>query len=376
MDFSLTEDQQSIKELARQIFSDKVTPQLLREIEATEDCFDRQLWASLAEAGLLGVALPEQYGGSGFGLFELNLILEQQGTVTALVPLLPALVMAAAPIAEFGSEAQKTALLPPLISGGQLLTGAYAEAGSAATSLPSTNAQPEADGWRINGQKSCVWAAHIADHALVTARTGEESYGVFIVDLQSAGVALEHQRGTTREVECTLTLKNVHVGAGQVLGTGEDGADIYAWIRDRVAIGLAALQLGVSREALRRTAEYVSEREQFGRTIGSFQAISQRAGDCYSDVQAMESTLWEASWRESAAIPFAQEAAVAKWWACCAGQRIAYTGQHLHGGIGADIDYPIHRYFLWSKRLELFQGGAAAQLAAIGDLIADSGLPQ
>ena len=369
MDFSYSEDQESVRDLARQIFSDRVTIERLKQVEASADCFDRELWGELAAAGLLGVAIPQAYGGSGFGLTELNLVLEQQGARTALVPVFASLALAAAPLAAFGSEAQQRQLLPGLASGELIMTGAYAEAGASADGTPGTVASRQADGWLLNGTKVAVRAAHLARYALVSARSDAGDVGLFIVDLQADGVTVTSQRTTTREFEATLILQDAAVAADQQLGELAQGQTMLDWIQSVSAVALAALQLGVSREALTITAAYVTEREQFGRPIGSFQAIAQRAADCYIDLQAMDSTFIEATWRLSEGLPCAEQAAIAKWWACRGGQRIAYACQHMHGGMGADIDYPVHRYFLWSKRLELDAGGGASQLARLGQLL-------
>ncbi len=146
-----------------------------------------------------------------------------------------------------------------------------------------------------------------------------------------------------------------------------------SWLEERAQVGLAALQLGIAEEALRRTAAYTSQRKQFGKPIGSFQGVSLRAADAYIDVEALRSTLWQAIWRLEEGLPATAQVAAAKWWACRGGQRVVHSAQHLHGGIGADLDYPIHRYFLWARQVELTLGGAAPQLARIGAQLATAG---
>ena len=153
------------------------------------------------------------------------------------------------------------------------------------------------------------------------------------------------------------------------------GGAIVHWLEERALTALAALQLGVAEEALRRTAEYTTERKQFGRPIGSFQSVSLRVADAYIDVEAMRSTLWRAIWKVSTEGSAALEVSAAKWWACRGGHRVVHSAQHLHGGIGADIDYPIHRYLLWSRQIELTLGGASQQLSKIGSLLAEEGTP-
>ena len=144
------------------------------------------------------------------------------------------------------------------------------------------------------------------------------------------------------------------------------------WTVERARVALAATQLGVAQEALRRTAEYTSQRKQFGRPIGSFQGVALRAADAYIDVDCMRSTLWQALWRLDEGQTAAIEVGVAKWWASRGGQRVVHTAQYLHGGIGADIDYPIHRFFLWAKQLDLCLGGVSAQLSKLGALVAQA----
>ena len=141
---------------------------------------------------------------------------------------------------------------------------------------------------------------------------------------------------------------------------------VLGWILARATTGLSALQLGVADRALRITADYTTERKQFDRPIGSFQAVHQRAADAYIDVEAMRLTLWQAAFRLAREEPADAEVAVAKFWASEGGHRVAYAAEHLHGGIGADIDYPIHRYYLWARQIQLTLGSGAHQLEALG----------
>jgi alkylation response protein AidB-like acyl-CoA dehydrogenase len=156
------------------------------------------------------------------------------------------------------------------------------------------------------------------------------------------------------------------VGADALLGSLERGAEILDWITQRALLGLAAIQVGVADAAMRHTAEYVIQRKQFGRPIGSFQSAQHRIADAYVDVECMRSVVEEAAWRLASGLPAAFQIGAAKWWACVAGDRVTHTAQHLHGGMGADTDYPIHRYFLWSQQLLITLGGPSQQLADLG----------
>ena len=201
------------------------------------------------------------------------------------------------------------------------------------------------------------------------ARTAETSVGVFVLDPGAAGVAIERQKTTNREPQGRLTLDGATVSADAVLGDAARGAHVVAWIVDRALVGLCALQLGVAEEALRRTAEYTSQRKQFDRAIATFQGVALRAADAYIDVECMRSTLLQAAWRISTGRPARPEIAAARWWACRGGGRVVHTAQHLHGGIGSDVDYPIHRFFLWSKQIELALGGASHHLERLGAML-------
>jgi alkylation response protein AidB-like acyl-CoA dehydrogenase len=370
MDFSFNEDQDAIRELAGQIFSDHADHERLREVEASADGIDRELWDALAKANLLGIALSEAHGGSEMGVTEVSTLLEEQGRVLAQVPLLATLVMGAMPIAEFGTDAQRDRLLPGVSTGETILTAALSEYGSADASRPRLEARRDGDGWLLSGEKVCVPVGHLAERILVSARTGDDSIGVFLLDPSSDGVAIERLVMTNHEAQVHLTLSNARVSDADVLGDPHGGREIVRFIEERALVGLSAIQVGVAEEALRRTAEYTGVRKQFEKQIGSFQGVSLRAADAYIDIEAMRSTLWQAVWRIDAGLPAATEAAVAKWWACRGGQRVVHTAMHLHGGIGADIDYPIHRFLLWSKQLDLTLGGASPQLARIGALVA------
>jgi alkylation response protein AidB-like acyl-CoA dehydrogenase len=370
MDFAFTPEQEALRDLARTICQDHATHERLKTIERDPDWFDRELWSALAKANLLGVSLPEDAGGSGLGLTELCLLLEQVGSAVAPVPAWPALVLGSLPIAAFGSDAQRERWLPPVGAGKEILTAALVELPAEDPSAPSTRAVRDGTGWRLDGMKDCVPAAHLAAAMLVPARTGDGQVGVFLVEPSAAGVTLQRQVATSREPQARLVLDGARVARDAVLGDPANGREIVEWLVDRALLGLCALELGVVDRALRITAQYTSERRQFDRPIASFQAVQQRAADAWIDVEAIRLTTWQCAWRLDAGLPASEEIRVAKFWASDAGHRIVYTAQHLHGGIGVDVDYPIHRYYLWSKTIELTLGSAPRQLAALGETVA------
>jgi alkylation response protein AidB-like acyl-CoA dehydrogenase len=367
MDFRFSEEQTAIRELARGIFEKEVTPERLKAAAATPDGVDAALWGTLAEANLLGVAVPEAQGGMGQGLSELLVLLEEAGRAVAPVPAVASLVLGALPIARFGSAAQRERWLRPLAAGDTLLTGALDDAGSDDPMRPATRARRDGAGFVLDGAKRLVPAAGRAARIVIPAAT-ETGAALFLVDPAAAGVRLETHRVSTGEPLFDVTLAGVRAGADDAFG---DAAAVR-WLHDAAQIALCAQQVGVSERALEITTKYVRERIQFGVPIGSFQSVQHRAADCWIDLQAMRWTCWRAAVRLAEGLDVARETAVAKFWAADGGSRIANAAQHLHGGMGVDVDYPIHRYFLASKQLELALGGATPQLARLGRLLASS----
>jgi 3-oxocholest-4-en-26-oyl-CoA dehydrogenase beta subunit len=373
MNFSFSEEQDAIRELAQQILGDACGHDRLSEIERDEagDGIDHALWKALAEANLLGVAVAEADGGSGYGLAGLGVLLEEAGRTLAPIPLVPTLVYSAPALGEFGSAAQRQRWLPGVVAGDILLSAAFEESGRQDPARPQTKARAQGEGWVLDGEKICVPCAAQAARILVPASLGEGLVGVFLVDPNAPGVGLEAGIANHHERQFQLTLTGVEVQADDLLGSPETGAEIVIWAVNRAQAALAALQLGVCEAALARTAEYTADRKQFGRPIGTFQAVTMRLADAFVDLECMKSTLWQAIWRLEEGLPASAEAAAAKWWACRGGSRVAHTAMHLHGGIGADIDYPIHRYLLWAQQIGLTLGGAGEQLSRIGALHAD-----
>ena len=366
MDFSFSEEQQAVQGLAAQIFEGQATAERVREVEAGAERFDRELWVELAKAGLLGIALPESVGGAGLGLVEALLVQEEAGRRVAPTPLWPTVFLGALPIAEFGSDALQQAWLPGVVSGDVILTGAFEEFGANDPLRPGVTADRVDGGWALAGAKPAVPNPNLADRILVSALTGEGTLGVFLVDPAADGVTVVTEEATNRQIHGELTLDGVVVADADVLGDPAGGAEVVEWLLARAKLGLAALAVGVCEQALRDTAEYTSERHQFGRPLSTNQGVALRAADAYIDTEAMRATLWSAAWRLTAGLPAEQEVAIAKWWATEGGHRVVHSTQHLHGGIGADIDYPLHRTFLWAKQAGDTFGGASPTLVGLG----------
>lgn len=312
MDWSDNEMQEAIKEVARPILRTAEDP-----------------WKELVQAEILG--LDE--------LADIATLLIEVGRTGARVPVFATLILGA-PVHRAG-----------LAKAGEVLTAGLIEPGNDDPRRASTVFR---DGG-LHGEKTCVPAHHASRIVVVAAD------GVYLADLADA--ELIEQQGTDDDP------------LGHVVFAGTPASklgslELLDWWLPRIEVGLCALLLGLSQTALRLTGQYVSKREQFGKPIGSFQAVQQRAADAWIDLQAMEVTLWQAAWRVQEGMESQRELAIARYWASEGSHNVCAAAQHLHGGFGFDRDYELHRYFLAAKQHEFLLGGAAAQLERLGDLLA------
>lgn len=384
MDFDYGEEQEAVRQLADRILSERSTHERLKEVEQAagpEGPFDRGLWAELATAGLLGIALPEDVGGAGLDFVAACLVVEAVGRTAAHVPVVEVMAYASPAIDRFGTPDQRRAWLPRLASGEAVATAAMAElVGDVVVpgvAAPATTAAPLGEGgWRLEGTKACVPGGLLADLLLVPATVlGADGrpagVGVFLVPADAAGVVRTRQDGTALP-EALVELGGVELGADALLGGGQaDGREVACFVVERATAALCVQEAGVCAAALALTAEYAKTREQFGKPIATFQAVGQRAADAYVDTEAIRLTAWQAAWRLARGLPAAAELAVAKFWAAEGGQRVVHAAAHLHGGVGVDRDYPLHRFFLLTEQIELSLGGARDSLARLGGLLAD-----
>jgi hypothetical protein len=374
MDFSHSEAQTAVVGLARRIFDERLTPTALKAVEAEADRFDRATWQVLAASGLLGTAIPEKHEGAGHGLLEVCALLEEAGAAVAPLPLWETLVLGAMPIARSGSDAQRARFLPRVAAGTTILTAALAEPDGDDPMRISTTATRNGGAWRLRGVKTCVPSAGIAERILVPAKTGDDSLGLFLVDPRAAGVRLERQVTTAGDLQHRVTLDGAHVPETDVLGDPSCGGEILGWLLPRATVALCAMELGVAGRALKMTASYTTNRHQFERPIATFQAVSQRAADAYIDVESIRVTTWEAAWRLEQGLSADEAVSTAKLFAAEAGHRVVFAAQHLHGGMGFDVEYPLYRHYLRSKVLELTLGCGSAHVARLGAALAATAL--
>jgi alkylation response protein AidB-like acyl-CoA dehydrogenase len=339
MDFTFPLEADEAADLVASILRDHTGPERLKAVEANGDRFDRELWTTLTNS----------FDWSELSLIELCRILVEVGRTVAPVPLAvhgPSVFL----LNELGIDAQ-----------GRLITAAVAEERAHLPATPTTTS----DGNTVTGVKTLVRAGMTADAFLVTASTADGPR-VFLVDADAEGVTREAQHTSDGDATALVTF----VDAPAAIVGGDDTAHRYG---ELLTVTAAAEQLGVTEGALRLTADYAKTREQFGRPIGTFQAVGQRLADGFIDVLCQRLALWQAVWRLSEGIDASTEVAVAKLWAADAGHRLAHTTVHVHGGVGIDLDGTAHRYFTAAKRFEFLFGGATEQALNIGRSFASLG---
>jgi len=360
VDFTLDEAEQVVADLAGEILTDKVSPEALSAIESGPEWFAADAWLALSGAGLVGIALGEDVGGGGLDLVAYGQVLRAQGASVAPLPLLPS-GLAAMAIDRFGSPEQRAALLPGVARGETVLSLGIQEPNDDRTRHPSARAS----GGVITGQKSVVEFAERASRLVVTA-TSDRGPGLFLVDPAGPGVSMTAGLSTRLE---PVHLVELDQAPAERL-TEDD--DAVAWLVDRVVASLCATQLGVTEAALRMTAEYTSTREQFGRPVATFQAVTQRLADQYINVQAIRLTASTALWELARGLDAADDLRIAKWWASERATEVAHASQHCHGGMGVSVDYPLHRYTLWNKHLTTSLGAGTQQLRELGAALASA----
>ncbi|WP_327225678.1 acyl-CoA/acyl-ACP dehydrogenase [Streptomyces platensis] len=372
MDFTFTEEQQAAVEAAKAVFSgvapDSVPSPALTP-GAVADDFDRALWRKLADADLLSLPIAPEHGGAGLDPIALCLVLRESAKVLARVPLLES-GAAALTIQRYATEELCAEVLPAIGTGDLVVAvAAHGRTGHEPADLAVTAHQENTE-WVLDGVQTAVPWARTTDRILIPAHTPDGHALLALVPRTHPGVTLDDQISTSGEPHAEVRLDSVRISDRETI---TDPA-AWEWLRNVLTTGTCALALGVGARVLDMTSDYTSKREQFGYPVATFQAVACQAADRFIDLRAMEATLWQAAWRlttEAAGpLPLAGDVAVAKIWTSEGVRRVVQTAQHLHGGFGADTDYPLHRYHAWAKQLELSLGPAAAHEESLGELLA------
>jgi len=368
MDFTISEEVRSAQQLAQQILGDYTSVEKLKIIEKQEERFDTGLWQALADAGLLGLDISENHGGTELGFFSLTTLCEEVGRTVAPVPVIPVLVSAAGTLRRFGGDAQKDQWLTGIASGATLISAALGEYNNDDPTAPECTAQKKEGGYSISGTKICVSLARSAARILLPARMGEELV-VALVDPRAAGVTLNAQIVTTGETQYELVMNKVQVPAADIVAVGGEALAAMQWAHQATRTALAAMALGVCDKMMRITGQYTSERQQFGRAIATFQAVSHRVADCYIDVECLRLVTQQAAALIDQGRPAEDAVLMAKIWCGNVTHRVSQASQHCHGGTGVDRDYPLFRYCELARQIELTAGSSAQLTGELGQAI-------
>lgn len=374
MDFSFTKEQLMIKEMVRDFAAKEITP-IAEEVDRTGE-FPIGNFKKMGELGLLGIPFPEQYGGSGGDTMSYILAVEEIGKACGSTGLsyAAAVSLGASPIYAFGTEKQKEAHLVPLAKGESL--GAFGltepNAGSDAGGTRTT-AEIKGDRYIINGEKCWITNTSFARTVIVTAVNGVDNKGkkkisAFIVPTDSKGLTIrsEYEKMGVRGSNTTeLVLEDVEVPAENILGDPDKGFNQFLYTLDGGRISIAALALGIGRAAYEAALQYSQERKQFGKLIGSFQAIQFKLADMAMELELASNMIYKAAWLKDHKKPFKKEAAMAKLFASEAATRACNQSLQIHGGYGYMREYHIERYLRDAKLMEIGEGTSEIQRLVI-----------
>jgi alkylation response protein AidB-like acyl-CoA dehydrogenase len=365
MDFGFSEEQEMLRSSARDFLTKEAPMTYVRKMMEDEVGFTGDLWKKMADLGWMGLILPEQYGGSGLDFVDLIVVLEEMGRVVLPGPFFSTVVLGGVALLEGGSDALKQALLPKLASGDMKVTLAQLEpSGRWDADGIQLAAKADGGGFVLTGTKLFVPDAHVADGMVVAARTpgskGADGISLFLVDTKAPGITTTQLKtmDQTRKL-AEAVLKDVRVPADRVLGKIGGGWALLDRIVDRGKVGLCAEMCGGAQRVLEMSVDYAKVREQFGKPIGSFQAIQHKCANMLVEVESSKSVTYYAAWavaNDVAEAPLA--AAMAKAYCSDAYRHVSGEGIQIHGGIGFTWEHDMHIYFKRAKSSEVTFGDA------------------
>ena len=362
MDLGLTEIQQMLKNSAREFLGQECPLTLVREMEEDERGYTDELWRQISGLGWPGIAFPEQYGGTGGSFLDLTVLLEEIGRSLTPGPFFSTVVLGGFTVLDAGTDMQKQYILPGICTGQTLMTLALTEA--SATYEPwgiETTATREGDGFRINGQKLFVPDAHAASVMLVAARTSQsdnpaQGITLFFVNADIPGLTVNQLSTISSDRQCEVVLDGVTVPAEAVLGEVDNGWPIIERALQRATAGKCVEMLGGADAVVEMTVEYAKQRTQFGRPVGTFQAVQHHCANMATDVEGCRQIAYQAAWKVSEGEPSEREVAMAKAWVSAAYQRVCNLAHQCHGAIGFTKEHDLQLYTRRAKVQELTYG--------------------
>ena len=364
MDYALSEQQEMLKNSARDFLTKECPKSLVREMEKDEKGYSAELWQKMAGLGWMGLIFPEEYGGNGLSTLDFAVLLEEMGRAIVPGPFLSTVVGGGLTILRWGNEDQRKEFLPGIVKGELIFTLALTEA-SASYEPADITVQAIADGddFVIDGTKLFIENAHIADYLICVARTkdsdnAKEGITLFIVDTRSPGINCNLLKTFTGDKQCEVVFDRVRIPGKNILGKLDSGWEIVEDIIDQTALAQCAWMVGGAQQVLELATEYAKERVQFGRPIGSFQAIQHKCANMATDIAGARDITYQTAWKLSEGLPYKQDISLSKAWTCEAYRKACVEGIQIHGGIGITQDYDVQLYYRRAKAMEIAYGDA------------------
>ena len=365
MDLGFSEEQEMLRKTARDFLETECPTSLVKEMAEDEQGYTSELWSKMAELGWMGLALPEEYDGMGMSFLDLAVLLEEMGRACLPGPFFSTVVLGGLTILEAGNEEQKKELLPKITAGETILAMALTEPSASYDPASITvKAVPDKDDYVISGTKLFVENANIADYLICVTRTkngaakGEDGITLFLVDGKSPGIATTLLKTIAGDKQCEVTFDNVRVPQKNMLGERDKGWPVVAKILQKATVAKCAEMIGGAQASLDMSVAYAKERIQFGRPIGSFQAIQHHCANMVTDVDGSRFITYQAAWMVSEGLPAVMEVSMAKAWVNEAYRRVTQLGHQIHGGIGFCMDHDMPLYFKRAKAAEPTFGSA------------------
>ncbi len=374
MDLGLSEEQELLRNFAREFLENECPEKLVRDMEEDETGHSPELWKGMVEQGWQGLVIPPEYGGSGMTYVDLIILLEEFGRAVVPGPFIPTVVGGAIPILEIGSEEQKKEFLPKIAAGELLMTMAFTEPTARFDGEGvELEAKAEGDSFVLNGTKLFVRDSHVSDYMVVVARTKkgakpEDGITLFLVDSKSPGITHTLLKTIASDKQTEVKFENVKVPKANVLGAVDKGWDPLKKAMLKATVAECAYLVGLAQMDFEISVNYAKERVQFGRPIGSFQAIQHKCADMVTDVDGARFIMYKAAWSVGEDEPEAEmDVHMAKAWCSEATRRVVAHGQQIHGGIGFTKDYKLQLYFRRQKAAELAWGDADYHRELVAD---------
>ena len=374
LDLDFDQEQELLRQTVRDVLGRHCPLEVVRQMEDDSVGYPPSLWTQLAELDLIGLLLPEEYGGSSMSLIEGVALYEELGRALAPTPHFVSAVMSGGVLAAAGSEAQKDQWLRPVAAGEAILTPAWLEPENGFSPRGvEVRAVADGSGFVLSGVKRHVAFASSADRLVVLARTGEavEDVDLFLVDPGAAGVTLRQQFSISSDTQYEVALSDVRVGESDRVGAAGSGWATWQEVLEPGLVLLAAQAVGGARYALEITTQYAKDRKQFDKPLGAFQALAHYLADAVTNLDGAEQLVHEAAWAGASGRSLTSLAPMAKLFACSTFRDITAMAQQIFGGIGFTLDFDIQLYFRRAKQQQLMWANDRALEVAVADALLD-----